>query len=241
MKTQAYWRNYNMSFRDKDYSPQKGVSLWETCPQLAILAPGVGFTYMEEFYEYTAAEWALTEIGAGGTEAMQLAKGGVLRITTDALDNDGVQIQKIGNYFLPAAAKPIWYEMKIQLVTAAKHIQSDLLLGLTVVDTTVIPARTDGIYFKKDDESALVSAVTEKTSTPTATAAVLTLAPATWYRFGFWCDGVSTCYFYVDGALVATHTTNIPLVALTPTFAVLNGEAGATAWDIDYIKGVQIR
>jgi len=241
MQTRSYWRRNNLTFRDEAYSPAKGVSLWEQCPQLAIFDPGVGYVYHEDFFSYVAADWAVTEIGAGGTEAMQDGAGGQLLITTDALDNDGVQIQKIGESFIPAAAKPIWFECRFQLVTAAKHVQSDLLVGLAITDTTVIPARTDGIYFSKADESAAVGAVTEKASTATTTASVLTLAAATWYKLGFFCDGVTTCYFYVDGALVATHTTNIPIVELTPTFAVLNGEAGATAWAIDYFKAVQIR
>jgi len=217
-----------------------GVSLWETCPQLALLDPGVGYTYFEHFFNYVAADWAVTEIGAAGSEVLQDAAGGVLLITTDALDNDGVQIQKLGEAFIPAAGKPLWFETRIRLVTAAKHVESDLLVGLAITDTTVIPGRTDGIYFAKADGSALVGAVTEKASAATTTAGVLTLAAATWYKFGFFCDGVSTCYLYVDGVLVATHTTNIPIVELTPTFAVLNGEAGATAWAIDYFKAVQI-
>lgn len=241
MQTRTYWRRYNQTFRDDTYSPARGVSLWETCPQQAILDPGVGYVYPEDFFNYVAADWAVTEIGAGGTEVLQDAAGGVLRITTDALDDDGVQIQKVGEAFIPAATKPIWFETRIQLVTAAKHVQSDLLVGLAITDTTVIPARTDGIYFAKADESALVGAVTESASTATTTAAVLALAPATWYKLGFWCDGLTTCYFYVNGVLLATHTTNIPFVEMTPTFAVLNGEGGATAWDIDYFKAVQIR
>lgn len=240
MKTQAYWRRNNMSFRDNDYSPAKGVSLWETCPQLALLDPGVGYTYMEHFFDYIAAEWALTEIGAGGTQVQLDAAGGVLQITTDALDDDGVQIQKLGECFIPAAGNPLWFEARIQLVTAAKHVESELLVGLAITDTTVIPARTDGIYFLKADATAAVGAMTESASTATTTPGVLNLAPATWYKLGFFCDGLTTCYFYVDGVLVATHVGDIPFVELTPTFAVLNGEGGATAWNIDYFKAVQI-
>jgi hypothetical protein len=240
MQTRAYWRNQNLSIRDEEFSPAQGVSLWETCPQLALLDPCVGHTYLEHFHNFVAADWAVTEIGAGGTEALRDGAGGQLLITTDALDDDGVQIQKVGEAFIPAAGKPIWFEAKIMLVTAAKDVQSELLVGLAITDTTVIPGRTDGIYFAKADGSALVGAVTEKASAATTTAAVLTLVPATWYKFGFWCDGVTTCYLYVNGVLVATHITNIPVVELTPTFAVLNGEAGATAWALDYFKGVQI-
>jgi len=243
MKTQAYWRNYNMAFRDKDYSPQKGVSLWETCPQLASLDPGVGITYMEDFFAWTTADWTQTIIGVGGAVGLQNGKGGILRLTTDVLDDDGVQIQKKlpEDIFIPAAAKPLWFEAKMQLVTAAKHVESEFLIGLAITDTTVIPGVNDGIFFQKADATAEVGALTEIGGVATTTPGVLTFAPATWYKFGFWCDGITTCYLYVDGVLVATHTTHIPIVAMQPTFAVLNGEAGAVEWDIDYFKIFQIR
>ncbi|GAH17608.1 unnamed protein product, partial [marine sediment metagenome] len=177
MQTRGYWRNRNLTFRDEAYSPAQGVSLWETCPQLAMLDPGVGFTYMEDFFAWITADWAQTKIGAGGTIALQNGKGGILRITTDALDDDGVQIQKQlpEDIFIPAAGKPIWFEAKIQLVTAAKHIESEFLIGLAITDTTVIPGVNDGIYFQKADATPAVGAVTEIGGVPTTTPGVLTL------------------------------------------------------------------
>jgi hypothetical protein len=199
------------------------------------------YHYYNDFFTYAAGDWTVTEIGAGGTEALTDGAGGQLLITTDALDNDGVQIQNVNEAFLPAAGKDIWFESRIQLVTAAKHVQSDLLVGLADLDTTILDAPSDGIYFTKADGSADVSAATNVGSSVTSTAGVLTLASATWYRLGFYVHGDTAVYFYVDGVLVATHTDGITATELTPTFAVLNGEAGATAWKIDYFNVSQVR
>lgn len=199
------------------------------------------YTYYNDFFNYVAADWTVTEIGAGGTEALAAGAGGQLLITTDALDNDGVQIQIPTASFYPAAGKDLWFEARIQLVTAAKHEESELLVGLAGIDATILAAPADGIYFLKADASALVSAVTNVGSASTATAGVLTLAPATWYRLGFHVKSNTVVEFFVDGVLKATHAAGITAVGLTPTFAVLNGEAGATAWRIDYFMVSQER
>lgn len=203
------------------------------------------FVFHDDFFATpVAADWTTTEIkvGAAGSVASTATVGGQLLITTAANDDDGTQLQAVFANFLPAAGKDIWFETRMKLVTAAKHVQSDLLVGLAADDTTVLAAPQNGIYFTKADGSALVGAVTNKATTKTTSAGVFTLAPDTWYRLGFFVDGVSGCSFYVNGELVATQdSTTIPIVELTPTFAVLNGEAGATAWRVDYIRCTQIR
>jgi len=207
-----------------------------------IIGGNLGYVYYNDFFDYTAGDWTVTEIGAGGTEALRDGVGGQLLITTDTLDDNGVQLQKPGACFLPAATKDLFFECRFQLVTAAKHIQSELLVGLAVTDTTILDAPQNGIYFTKADGSALVSAVSNKAAALTTTASTFTLAPATWYRVGFYVEGLDRVIFYVDGEIVGTHyTTTIPIVETTPTFAVLNGEAGATAWVIDYFRCSQLR
>lgn len=199
------------------------------------------FTYYNDFFNYVAADWTVTEIGAGGTEALTAAAGGQLLITTDALDNDGVQIQIPAATFYPAAGKDIWFETRIQLVTAAKQAESELLVGLAGIDATILAAPADGIYFTKADADALISATTNVGSAVTSTPGVATLVAATWYRLGFHVKSNTVVEFFVDGVLKATHTAGITAVGLTPTFAVLNGEAGATAWKIDYFMVSQER
>ncbi len=245
MQTRSRWNRNNLSFRDEAYSPAEGVSLWETCPQLAGLDPGVAHVFCDDFYRiYVAADWTVTAVGAGAVTQPDGA-GGLLRMTTAGADNDEEEIQKIGEAFKLATGKPLWFEARVQLVTAAKHVQSDILVGLAITDTTLLPIGslpTDGVYFRKDDGTALFGAITNKNSTETITASVLTFAAATWYKLGFFFDGAGTVYFYVDGVLVATHITNIPDdEELTVSFAYMNGEAGASAFDVDYVKCLQIR
>jgi hypothetical protein len=247
VNTRSIWYRNNLSFIDQDYSPTQRASLWESCPQLAALDPAVAHVFFDDFYDLLdgTTVWIYTEVGAGGAISQPDGAGGICRLTSDALDNDSVQIQKIGEAFKLATGKPLWFEARVKLVTAAKHVQSDILVGLAITDTTLLPIGslpTDGVYFRKDDATDLFGAITNKNSTETATAAVLAFVAATFYKFGIFFDGAGTVYFYVDGVLVATHTTNIPDdEELTPSIAYMNGEAGACAIDIDYVKVVQIR
>lgn len=247
MNTRAIWYRSNLSFLDQDYSPAQGASLWGSCPQLAALDPAVAHVFFDDFYDLLdgTTKWIYTEVGAGGAISQPDAAGGICRLTTDALDNDSVQVQKIGESFKLATGKPLWFEARLRLVTAAKHVQSDVLVGLAITDTTLLPIGslpTDGVYFRKDDGTALFGAITNKDSAETATPSVLTFAAATYYKFGIFFDGAGSVLFYVDGALVATHILTIPDdEELTPSIAYQNGEAGACAIDIDYVKVVQIR
>jgi hypothetical protein len=245
VNTRSIWKRNNLTFIDKDYSPTEAASLWESCPQLAALDPAVAHVFFEDFYiipDVTNA-WVYTEIGAGGALSIPDAAGGILRLTTDALDNDSCELQKLGESWKLATGKALWFETKINLVTAAKHIQSDVLVGLCITDSTLFPGlMSDGVYFRKDDGDANFDFVTRKNAAETVTLAVGTLAAATSVKLSFFFDGAGTIYAYIAGLLVATHVLTIPDdEELTISFSFTNGEAGATAWEVDYVKVVQIR
>lgn len=238
MKTQFKFERENGYFWDKDYSPQEGNSLWASCPMLAMLQdPSVGHVYDEHFDTYVAGDWTITEVGSG-SQALANEAGGVLLLTTGATENNGPNYNKKGESWKLAAGKPLWYEIKLKISDAT---QSDFLVGLSITDTEMLGAVTDDVSFRKIDESASVSFVTEKNSTETTTASVHTMVADTYVRLGFFFDGAGTIYAYVNGVLVATHTTNIPDdEELCVAFQVTTGEAVAKTMSIDYIRVAQI-
>jgi hypothetical protein len=67
------------------------------------------------------------------------------------------------------------------------------------------------------------------------------LVASTYKRLGFWCDGTSV-KFYIDGELVATHTTGIPTSGLMAPFIALTTNADAPrVLIVDYVKSIQLR
>lgn len=239
MKTGFDWARGNGYFRDADYSPALGSSLWASCPLLALLQdPSVGYTYHNDFFDYTAGDWTVTEVGTG-SRALGDAAGGALVVTNAAADDDTNQLQKTGEAFKFATGKPCWFEARLKV---SDPTQADLLVGLAITDTTLIGGNTDGANFRLTDGSAALSFVTEKNSTETTTAAVATLVANTYVRLGIFFDGAGSVYAYVDGVLVATHTTNVcDDEELRISFAHQNGEAVAKVLTIDFVRCCQIR
>lgn len=233
-----------MNFRDVDYSPARGVSLWESCPQLAALDPAVAFTFFDDFFHYKAQStddngWTATLTGAGSAVTIADAVGGVLTLTCDAADNDSAELQWNAETFKLATSKPLWFETRLKISDAT---ESDMIVGLFITDTTVIDGGTDGVYFRKADGDANINFVTEKNSTETSTDTTIDIVAATYVKLGFFWDGSASVFAYVDGVLRATHTANIcDDEELAVTITVQNGEAVAKVLSVDYVKCVQIR
>lgn len=236
-----------MTFKDKDYSPANGVSLWETCPQLSAMDPATAFTFFDDFYQYVANNsdqtgWITTKVEAGAGDAaitIDDAAGGILKIVNDAADDDSVQIQWHAENFKLASGKPLWFETRLKCNSAN---QNDVIAGLCITDTTLLGGMSDGVYFRKDDGDPYFDFITEKNTNETETSQVGTMVTDTYIRLGFYFDGAGTVYAYVNGVNVATHTTNIvDDEDLTVSFAFANGEAVAKTIYIDYVKVVQVR
>ena len=179
----------------------------------------------------------VVEVGDGDS-TMTLksdAQTGWLRIEAAGNDNDGAQMVLKGESWKLTAGDYIYFNTRILMDEVT---QSDMCIGLVIGgNTTLCGGMTDGIYFRTVDGSAALTFVTEKNSTETETAAA-TLVAATTYYLTIVCDGTGTVYGYVNGTLVASHTTNIPDdEALTVGIAYLNGAAQASkGLEVDYVK-----
>lgn len=190
----------------------------------------------------TVLGWTVTLVEAGAGESTITkpdGSGGTLVLTTDAADNDGINMQLAGEAFqLTSGQSAVYFGIRCQ---ANDVVQSDLLVGLCITDTDLLGGMTDGVYFRKVDGSAAVEAVTEKNSTESADAAAHTMVVDTWTTYEFYYEAAKV-YFFVNGVQVGTvHTTNIVDDELiTPSIHFLTGEANSAALTIDWIRAIQI-
>lgn len=218
------------------------TGLWAKAP---FLDPRKYHVYFNDFDEYVVADWVLTTVEAGAgsaTEALANEDGGVLLITNDAADDDSDFFQKVGESFKFEAGKRVFFEARVKTSDAT---QSDIVLGLQILDTTPL-AVSDGVYFLKTDGAATVDFKTLMNSAGTTQASVATMANATWVRFGFYYDGASAIEVYVDDVKVATvavtlGTTLVNDEELTISFGIQNGEAVAKTLSVDYIFAAKER
>lgn len=186
--------------------------------------------------------WTMTvvEAGLGGDSTAALkagAEGGVLLITTDNAENDGVNLQLKGEAFKLASGKPCYFGIRFKISAAT---QSDFLVGLAITDTDLLGGVTDGIYFRKVDGSTDVKFVLEKNSTETESAAILT-ADTNFHTLSFVFDGTRAVAF-VDGVeqsiLAQTNLPNDEF--LTPSIHFLTGDAAAITMEVDWVRVIQI-
>lgn len=190
----------------------------------------------------TGYTMTVVEVGAGNSTAVlsTAVAGGALLITSAANENDGAQLQLLGESFQLNGKYPCYFGCKIQ---AGDVDQSDYLLGLCITDTTLLGGMTDGVYFRSVDGAATVQFVLEKDSVEASTTAT-TMTDATDVTLEFYYDGTNITA-YVDGvqvASVADTDASFPNdELLTPSIAFLTGEAVANTMTVSWARAIQVR
>ena len=195
--------------------------------------PGAKFSTVAD-----CGEWFCSITDGGGDDAHAIVcaddgVGGLLVVSTDDADNDLINMQLNGESFQLATNKKTIFEVRM-------HIEDvdvvDWFVGLAITDTSVQAACTDRLGFACEDNTGDIDAISEKDSAQTTTDTTKDLVDSTFVILRFEAIGTDLVRFYVDGSLVATHTTNIPAdEALTPTICIRNAHASIQTMTLDYI------
>jgi len=182
--------------------------------------------------------WDITNTGTG-TIALTDVLGGCLLLTNAAADNDALFVQKKGECFKFTAGKKVFFKARFKVSDAT---ESDFIIGLQITDTTPLDV-TDGVFFQKDDDDALLDFHVEKNNTATDKTAIATVVSDTFLEVGFYYDGVSEITYFVDGVKKGTAavTNLVDDEELTVSFGIQNGEAVAKTMTVDYILAAQER
>lgn len=193
-------------------------------------------TYFNDFNDYTGANFVVTSVGSG-TQALTAGDGGLLLLTNTAADNDNNFLQKTPAAFAMTAAKKAWFSCRFKVSDAT---QSDVQLGIIIVDTTPLDA-TDGIYFIKNDDAATIDIVVRKNATTGSNSktAIATLVTDTYITLQWYYDGNGRVFYGVNGVLIGSldaSSTYLPdATNLTMSFGIQNGEAVAKTMTVDYV------
>lgn len=199
--------------------------------------------WFDDFDNYVAADWTITETGTG-TRAVGNLDNGILVITNGASDDDANFLQWSGSTNAAtvetwkwAASKPMWFKARMKVSDAT---QSDLVFGLQITDTTPLDV-SDGLFFIKSDGSTTLTFRAEKNDTA-STVTTGTLANDTYFTAGFaylpsTLGGPRLDVFFNDVRVGSLTTfTNFPDdEELTISFGIQNGEAVAKILSLDYI------
>lgn len=185
--------------------------------------------------------WTVTAIGAGTLVLMDRV-GGWLQLLCGGLENQGIQMQQLGEAFLPAANRDIHFGCSIR---SNDVTENDIFIGLSTTNATLIAAPAADLigYWTHDGDANLDFQVQ---STANAVAAVDTgvdLADDTAIELGFMVNGLTSVHTYINGAedttFAITGAADIPITELRLCFAVLSGEAQPNTLEIDWYSIVQ--
>lgn len=194
----------------------------------------------EDGVQYNVDDYTKTDVGTDTIALVAGADNGNLLFTSGTNENDGTQIQLEGEAFKFASAYPCYFGAKFKVNDAD---QVDVALGLGITDSTFIAGATDGLYFRSVDESAVLNFIAEKDENESSLA-VTTLVDDTFVTVEFYYDGTSAVTVYLDGTEVgsiATSDTNFPDDEyLTPTLAILTGDASANTMTVEWARAIQL-
>ncbi len=235
-----------LTFRDRDLSPARGSSLWETCPLLAIAQDRrLAIDLCEDFTSYDAAattgDYVLTQATAGSAAISSTVPGCLSIDSGSTTSPQGANVQRVKSAFIPAAGKHIWVEVRVKF-TGVGALNVETAIGLFEIDTTVIAASAvstaNGIGWTSVTDDGVLLFDTEKASA-SATQAATTIVSDTFVNLGFVVNGVTSITQYINGVATGTAvaTANIPIVALYPTFVC---QSGGTDQPVLHVAGYRI-
>lgn len=186
------------------------------------------------------SDWTATLVNTSTVALSASARGGEMIITTDTAENDGINMQMVGESYSFNGQYPMYFGIRFKVSEAS---ESDFLVGMAITDTDLVTAVTDGAYFRKIDGSTVVNFVLEKDSLESTTSVDVCVADA-WVTYEFYYNGF-TISAYVDDVLLATFdaasATNMPDDEdLTPSIHFLTGAAAAETMNVDWLRVIQI-
>ena len=264
MQTRAYWKQYNMTFRDEVYGPTQDGSLWQLCPMVAQVDPSVAHIFYDDFYFMQAVKgtgfegWTIIEDDdAAGTDAVLDAAGGIYQHYCDGNDNDEAYLISASETWLFAAGKSLWLEARIAIVQGATN-KANWIMGLmdeaaaaSILTNGGGPAASyDGAVFYGVEGALTYGFETSNAATQvtTAPAAGWTSVSDTFMNLGFWfksesdSDTTATITPYVNGTPGTAHTITLAgLAEMQFIIGVKSDGSAEESFKIDYVKIVQIR
>jgi len=263
MQTRAYWKNYNMTFRDVDLGPAENASFWQTCPLVAHFDPSVASTFYDDFYWQFSTkaaplgEYLIVEDGsdATGADAVIDGRGGQYHHRADGDDNDEAYLISCAESWILTAGYSIWMEARVAFVEGSTNA-GNFLVGMAdaagadmIVDDGAGPAGTyDGAVFWNIEGVLTRSFETSNAGVQSTATSCGSHVSSAFTNYGIWfqtestSDTVAVCTPYING--VAYTARNLTLSGLAEMQFVVGAKSNGTAQEefiIDFVKIIQIR
>lgn len=190
----------------------------------------------------TAKEYTVTTIGTTPTIVQGITAGVRAKVVTSASAFDSLNLQVVGTPFKLAAGYPCYFGASLAFDSASL---GDWFVGLCSTDSTIFAAGSDaldvaascaGFYGAASTAIYAYNEIHDNNKSTTATP-IQTTADRV-YEFVY--DGVDGIDYFLDGALVGRHTTYIPTVVMTPSYALKASTGAARTGYINWMRCIQL-
>lgn len=209
--------------------------------------PTIAHMFFNDFDDFTAAQWTITNVGVTPTNAVTAEDGGALLTTTTAGASDSSFLQKPAAGFKLQAGKQAFFKARLKPSDATN---SELYAGLIITSTTPLAASDGLFFFKASGQTAwrllsVVGGVTTGVILPANCVA----ADATYAEVAFAYDGKDLYAFF--NSQIGTQTfdptkmnrdyvavlraPSLTTALLNISFGIRNGAAAAKTLTTDYI------
>ncbi len=229
-------------------------AMWESCPVNEIREnPALGYLY--EFDPMAPVDptdghgYDITQVTSGVIAAAGGAGGGLLIDSGgNASSDDGINVEKLGADWLPAAGKKLWFEGRISL----SDITGQYFFGLHDADNAIIAAglaavssdNLIGFYRDAGTAAAKLEFASCKINSSDIQATAATVANGAEINLGFIVDGITSITPYINGVAGTpiTNTSTIPVVAMLLAFvAQVEGTTADAEMTIRSLRVAQLR
>ena len=187
----------------------------------------------------TLADWKVMAIGAhtedGDVSITNVNAAGRLVLNTNDSDNDYLNLAYSNDICRPD--RPWSFECELALEDESGQ---DLSIGVAadVVLLSDVGTAANGAYFHRAATGA-ISCISSIATADTTTLTTVTPVDATFKTYGIDFDGVGTAKFYLDGTLVATHTSFVSAQPTRPILEIKNAEGASNYAYLNHIAFYQ--
>jgi hypothetical protein len=226
--------------------------IWKAAPDLANADPNYAFGLFDDFLNYLTTMNGWTTAGTGPTIASdESLPGGVVLLTSSGTDNQAAILGRTIEEFSLETGKKLYFEARVKIAELNTD-DTNIFVGLTqgtladavpLIDDAggEVVADDDLIGWVKSDGGTVWTAFSADGAAAYESTECNT-RDANWVRLGFVADPTQID-FYIDGGLVASHTTTLPTAGeeMTAAIIVKCGSANAETMQADWIKIIQER
>jgi hypothetical protein len=202
-------------------------------------AIGPNVRKVEMVTEYPLDSSTTTAVNGSTITGLESSLGGGWVFTTDAAENDGVQMQNNSEWAYFSGPFPAYFGARLMI---ADVDNADVFAGFAITDTTILAACSDNLGFRVVDNDAALTFVLENTNAETIVD-LTDLTDATYVTIEFTYDG-DTVTYYVDGVEAGSQAVTIANMPddehLAPALAILTGDGGANSMTVQWARWIQI-